>query len=79
MLDFFLNPNVYGIPKLDAWLLNWLAYIDQFIRINTYATSITVGIISWVVVKTPWKWDDVGWEWLKNKFLKKAEPKDEIK
>lgn len=79
--EFISHPMRYLPPTVDLWLNEWGNWINQFIQANPkfcmFLSGTGMSWFTWFVMHTPWKWDDKWPEWVKRKWFKKTEEKDE--
>ncbi len=67
-VDILLHPENYQMVDLDRFLVNAGELIASFIETNPKTCILLAIAATWIVQKTPWKWDDAAWEKLKAKF-----------
>ncbi|HQM30631.1 MAG TPA: hypothetical protein PLR20_14885 [Syntrophales bacterium] len=68
LIDILLHPENYVMIDLDRILVNAGTLVASFIETNPKFCVLMAILITWIVQKTPWKWDDSAWEKLKGKF-----------
>lgn len=67
-VDMLLHPENYQMIDLDRILVNAGYLVASFIEKNPKFCVLSAILITWIVQKTPWKWDDSAWEKIKGKF-----------
>lgn len=79
---FIIHPMGWLPPTIDLWLAEWGNWIDLFIKTNPWFCTIMsgggVGWLTWLVMKTPWTWDDSWPATVKTwwgKMMRKENPK----
>ncbi len=77
--EFIIHPGRYGVPLVDAWIREWGNWLDMFVQTNPWFFGFLTGTglswLTWVVMKTPWRWDNWLLEWFKVKVLKRPSEK----
>lgn len=68
MIDVLLYPEKYVMVDIDRILVNAGVLVASFIEKNPKTCVLLAVLMTWIVQKTPWKWDDVAWGKLKAKF-----------
>lgn len=73
---FIQHPMTYLPPNIDLGLTEWKNWIDLFMQTNPWFCFFmgTTGMtwLTWLVMKTPWNWDNAWPEWVKVHIFKQA-------
>lgn len=81
--EFFFYPTRYLPPNVDRWIRDWGTWLDLFVQTNPWFFGFLTGTglswATWVVMKTPWNWDNTVLGWFKEKVLKQPSESKVVK
>lgn len=76
--EFIIHPMQYIPPAIDAWIREWGRFIDAFVAANPWFCTFMAGTgmswFTWLVMKTPWNWDNKWPDWVKKHIFKQNVP-----
>jgi hypothetical protein len=75
LFEFIAHPMQYLPPMIDAWVREWGNFLDAFVATNPWFCTFMSGTgmtwITWLVMKTPWNWDNNFFDWFSKVVLKR--------
>jgi hypothetical protein len=81
--EFIQHPMLYLPPNIDLGLTEWKNWIDLFMQTNPwfcfFMGSTGMTWLTWLVMKTPWNWDNAWPDWVRVHVFKQVLPEKATK